>query len=128
MCQIVIFPVTLYAIRIIDFSHFFTAANEKPKGLNFQTFPKSVTVQEKESVEVECEILGKPTKVTWSKDNVPIGEDSSVYQLTQVDNKFRMKILRASHDDIGQYVVEAKDSSGVQVTAAFSVNLSFLSE
>lgn len=66
--------------------------------------------------------------VTWCKDNVPIGEDSSVYQFTQVDNKLRMKILRASHDDIGQYVVEAKDSNGVQVSAAFSVNLSFLSE
>lgn len=40
-----------------------------------------------------------------------------------------MKILRAGHDDIGQYVVEAKDAAtGVQVTAAFSVNLSFLSE
>jgi len=46
----------------------------------------------------------------------------------QVDNKYRMKILRAGHDDIGQYVVEAKDSSGAQVAAAFSVNLSFLSE
>lgn len=66
--------------------------------------------------------------VTWCKDSVPIVEDSSVYQFIQVDNKYRMKILRASHDDIGQYVVEAKDSNGVQVTAAFSVNLSFLSE
>lgn len=66
--------------------------------------------------------------VTWIKDNVPIGEDSSIYQFMQVDNKYRMKILRAGHDDIGQYVVEAKDSSGVQVAAAFSVNLSFLSE
>lgn len=66
--------------------------------------------------------------VTWCKDNVPIVEDSSVYQFIQVDNKYRMKILRASHDDIGQYVVEAKDSNGVQVTAAFSVNVSFLSE
>lgn len=36
-------------------------ANEKPKGVTFQTFPKSVTAQEKESVEIECEILGKPT-------------------------------------------------------------------
>jgi len=66
--------------------------------------------------------------VTWIKDNVPIGEDSSIYQFMQVGNKYRMKILRAGHDDIGQYVVEAKDSSGVQVAAAFSVNLSFLSE
>lgn len=39
-----------------------------------------------------------------------------------------MKILRAGHDDIGQYVVEAKASNSIQVTAAFSVNLSFLSE
>jgi len=39
-----------------------------------------------------------------------------------------MKILRAGHDDIGQYVVEAKNSSGEQVAAAFSVNLAFLSE
>lgn len=68
--------------------------------------------------------------VTWCKDNVPIGEDSAVYQFMQAGNKYRMKILRAGHDDIGQYVVEAKDAAnnGVQVTAAFSVNLSFLSE
>jgi hypothetical protein len=30
-------------------------------GMTFQSFPKSVTVQDKESVEIECEILGKPT-------------------------------------------------------------------
>jgi len=36
-------------------------AKEKPKGMTFQSFPKSVTVQDKESVEIECEILGKPT-------------------------------------------------------------------
>jgi len=29
--------------------------------MTFKTFPKSVTVQEKGSVEIECEILGKPT-------------------------------------------------------------------
>lgn len=29
--------------------------------MTFQSFPKSVTVQDKESVEIECEILGKPT-------------------------------------------------------------------
>jgi len=103
-------------------------ANEKPKDVMFRTFPKSVTVQEKESVEIECEILGKPTSVTWFKDNVPIGEDLSVYQFMKVDDKFRMKILRAVHDDIGQYVVEAKNSNGVQATAAFSVNLSSLSD
>lgn len=39
----------------------FAGANEKPRDITFQTFPKSVTVQEKESVEIECEILGKPT-------------------------------------------------------------------
>lgn len=39
-----------------------------------------------------------------------------------------MKILRAGHDDIGQYVVEAKNTNGVQATAAFSVNLSSLSD
>lgn len=66
--------------------------------------------------------------VTWCKDNVPIGEDSSVYQFIQVGNKYKMKVLRASHDDIGQYVIEARDSNGVQVMAAFSVNLSILSE
>lgn len=66
--------------------------------------------------------------VTWYKDNVPIGDDSSVYQLMQVGDKYRMKILRSGHDDIGQYVVEAKDASGLQITAAFSVNLSVLSE
>lgn len=38
-----------------------TGAKEKPKDVTFRTFPKSVTVQEKESVEIECEILGKPT-------------------------------------------------------------------
>lgn len=29
--------------------------------MTFQSFPKSVTIQDKESVEIECEILGKPT-------------------------------------------------------------------
>lgn len=64
----------------------------------------------------------------WSKDNVPINEDSSVYQFMQVDNKYRMKILRTSHDDIGQYVVYAKGSDGAKITAAFSVNLTFSSD
>jgi len=40
---------------------YFLDAKEKPKGMTFQSFPKSVTVQDKESVEIECEILGKPT-------------------------------------------------------------------
>lgn len=66
--------------------------------------------------------------VTWFKDSVPIGDDSTVYQLMQVGDKYRMKILRSCHDDIGQYVVDVKDSSGAQITAAFSVNLSVLSE
>lgn len=39
----------------------FLGANEKPKDVTFQKFPKSVTVQDKESVEIECEILGNPT-------------------------------------------------------------------
>jgi len=67
--------------------------------------------------------------VEWSKDNVPINEDSSVYQFMQVDNKYRMKILRTSHNDIGQYVVYAKGpADGAQITAAFSVNLTFSSD
>lgn len=37
-----------------------TGSNEKPKAMTFNTFPKSVTVQEKESVEIECEIVGNP--------------------------------------------------------------------
>jgi len=43
-------------------------AKEKPKGMTFQSFPKSVTVQDKESVEIECEILGKPTSGKRSYD------------------------------------------------------------
>jgi len=43
------------------FFYLCTGANEKPKNLTFKSFPKSVTVQEKESVEIECEILGKPS-------------------------------------------------------------------
>lgn len=41
--------------------HDFLGANEKPKDVAFKTFPKSVTVHEKESVQVECEISGNPT-------------------------------------------------------------------
>lgn len=50
----------IFICMIICWSSVFTGANEKPKDVTFQTFPKSVTVQEKESVEIECEILGKP--------------------------------------------------------------------
>jgi len=45
---------------IFIFFIYILGAKEKPKSMTFQSFPKSVTVQEKESVEIECEILGKP--------------------------------------------------------------------
>jgi len=68
--------------------------------------------------------------VEWSKDNVPVNEDSSVYQFMQVDNKYRMKILRTGHNDIGQYAVHANGTAadGGRITAAFSVNLTFPSD
>lgn len=53
----------------------FTGANEKARDITFQTFPKSVTVQEKESVEIECEILGKPTSGKLHRISMPIEHD-----------------------------------------------------
>jgi len=48
-------------LKYIIYLNIILGAKEKPKGMTFQSFPKSVTVQDKESVEIECEILGKPT-------------------------------------------------------------------
>lgn len=54
-------------------------AKEKPKGMTFQSFPKSVTVQDKESVEIECEIHGKPTN---GKNTYNIHTYQKLYNIT----------------------------------------------
>jgi len=64
----------LFFVGVVDLR---TGANEKPKNLVFKSFPKSVTVPEKESVEIECEILGKPST-----------GKIMTYRVQRLDNRF----------------------------------------
>lgn len=73
----------------------FTGANEKARDITFQTFPKSVTVQEKESVEIECEILGKPTSGKLHRISMPIEHDDppGAYNAGLCDTRARVAYL-----------------------------------
>uniref|UniRef100_A0A1B6C6B1 Ig-like domain-containing protein n=1 Tax=Clastoptera arizonana TaxID=38151 RepID=A0A1B6C6B1_9HEMI len=61
--------------------------NEEPKSPVFKTFPRSLTVQEGESAEFECEFKDSVSSVSWLKDGKTIEEESSKYQFVQAGKK-----------------------------------------
>uniref|UniRef100_A0A8D8XJT9 Twitchin n=1 Tax=Cacopsylla melanoneura TaxID=428564 RepID=A0A8D8XJT9_9HEMI len=91
--------------------------NEPPKEPVFKTFPKSATVTVGEGIEFECAFEGKPEKVSWYKDGNPVNDDPATYQFTQIGQTYKMKILSATLEDMGQYSAQAGG-----IVAAFSLN------
>jgi len=95
---------------------------EEVKSPTFKVFPQSTTMAQGQLVVFNCEADKTPTKVTWTKDGVPLEESTKVVLSSDGKRKFKLEINNLNATDIGPYGVKLTGKK-IETSASFSLNV-----
>ncbi|XP_061656401.1 titin-like isoform X2 [Syngnathoides biaculeatus] len=89
---------------------------------HFLSQPRSLNVEEGQSVKFTCEIAGEPfPDVEWFKDNLTLSGTSNV-RMNWINSVYTLEICKAKLADSGKYTIKAKNQLG-QCSATSSLNV-----